>query len=295
LNQVLPLTKGEIVGVFDADAQVPKDLLRQILPLFQRQQVGAVQVRKAIANADINFWTQGQKVEMILDAFFQHQRIAIGGIGELRGNGQFVRRTALEQCGNWNEETITDDLDLTLRLHLEQWDIDCLLAPAVEEEGVTRGLALWHQRSRWAEGGYQSYLDYWQLIVRNRLGTGKTLDLVMFWIMKYILPTAALPDFLMAIARNRPPLFLPMTSLTVALSFIGMLVGLKRLHKAEETSFLPLMMLIQALRGTLYMFHWLPVIASTTFRMSIRPKRLKWVKTSHQGTGEVWLDIPEQP
>jgi len=34
LNQVLPLTKGEIVGVFDADAKVPKDLLRRVLPFF---------------------------------------------------------------------------------------------------------------------------------------------------------------------------------------------------------------------------------------------------------------------
>jgi 1,2-diacylglycerol 3-beta-glucosyltransferase len=32
------------------------------------------------------------------------------------------------------------------------------------------------------------------------------------------------------------------------------------------------------------MFHWLIVIASTTARISVRPKRLKWVKTVHQGT-----------
>jgi 1,2-diacylglycerol 3-beta-glucosyltransferase len=123
LNQVLPLTHGEILAVFDADAQVSSDLLRRVLPLFQRQAVGAVQVRKAITNAQENFWTQGQVAEMALDAYVQQQRIAFGGIGELRGNGQFVRRTALERCGGWNEETITDDLDLTFRLHLAQWDL----------------------------------------------------------------------------------------------------------------------------------------------------------------------------
>jgi len=36
---------------------------------------------------------------MALDSYFQQQRIALGGIGELRGNGQFARRTALERCG----------------------------------------------------------------------------------------------------------------------------------------------------------------------------------------------------
>ena len=290
LNQVLPLTQGEIIAVFDADAQVPRDLLQRVLPLFARSEVGAVQVRKAIANANTNFWTKGQMSEMALDAFFQQQRIAMGGVGELRGNGQFVRRAALERCGGWNEETITDDLDLTLRLHLDQWDIDFLNFPAVEEEGVTHSLALWHQRNRWAEGGYQRYLDYWRLIVRNRLGTRKTIDLLMFWMTQYVLPTAAVPDFVMAIARNRPPMLAPVTSLTVTLSLIGMFLGLRHVQKRSF-----LVTLLQTLRGTFYMFHWLLVIASTTARISVRPKRLKWVKTRHQGHDEVWLDVPEQP
>ncbi len=55
LNQVLPMTKGEIIAVFDADAQVSPDLLLQVIPTFQREKVGAVQVRKAIANAKENF------------------------------------------------------------------------------------------------------------------------------------------------------------------------------------------------------------------------------------------------
>jgi 1,2-diacylglycerol 3-beta-glucosyltransferase len=286
LNQVLPLTRGEIIGVFDADAQVPQRMLRQVLPLFEQPQVGAVQVRKSIVNADTNFWTQGQRTEMALDAFFQQQRGAIGGIGELRGNGQFVRRCALERCGGWNEQTITDDLDLSLRLHLDHWDIECLMHPTVGEEGVTRAISLWHQRNRWAEGGYQSYLDYWRLIARNRLGTRKSIDLLTFWLIKYFLPAAALPDFLMAIARNRPPMLVPVTSLTVVLSFIGMVRGLNQSRQGSGKT-LPLITLLQALQGTVYMLHWLPVIASVTARISVRPKRLKWVKTVHQGTVDV--------
>ncbi len=285
LNQVLPLTKGEIIGVFDADAEVPKQMLWQVLPLFEQPQVGAVQVRKSIVNADTNFWTQGQRTEMALDAFFQQQRVAIGGIGELRGNGQFVRRQALERCGGWNEQTITDDLDLSLRLHLDNWDIECLMHPTVGEEGVSRAIALWHQRNRWAEGGYQSYLDYWRLIVRNRLGTRKRIDLLTFWLIKYFLPAAALPDFLMAIARSRPPMLVPVTSLTVVLSFIGMVRGLNQSRQGSQGSkTLPLITLLQALQGTVYMLHWLPVIASVTARISVRRKRLKWVKTVHQGS-----------
>ncbi len=307
LNAVLPATQGEFIVVFDADATVPPDLLRRVLPVFDRPEVGAVQTRKAIAQTDPmlnpagtgNFWLWGQRAEMAMDSFFQQQRIAIGGIGELRGNGQFVRRRALMDCGGWNEETITDDLDMTLRLHLYKWDVQFVLYPAVVEEGVTTAKALWHQRNRWAEGGYQRYLDYWDLLVRNRLGVGKSLDLLMFLLTQYIMPTAAIPDLLMAIVRNRPLLLSPIASLTIALSLIGMFVGLRRTRQPQllqpatpslgereqmqrqERS--PIATLLQTLQGTVYMLHWIVVMSSVTARMSIRPKRLKWVKTAHRG------------
>ncbi|MBE9097799.1 glycosyltransferase family 2 protein [Tychonema sp. LEGE 07203] len=287
LNQVLPLTRGEFVGIFDADATVTPDLLRRVLPLFDREQVGAVQVRKAIANAAVNVWTRGQEAEMALDSFFQQQRTAIGGIGELRGNGQFMRRTALERCGGWNEETITDDLDLTLRLHLDQWDIEFLPFPAVSEEGVTNARALWHQRNRWAEGGYQRYLDYWRLILQNRMGIGKTWDLFGFWVSQYLLPTVALPDFVMSIALRRMPVAIPVTVMTLTLSVVGMFVGLRRTRK--ETKFevkRVFVTLLQTLGGTVYMLHWL-LVGTVTARISVRPKRLKWVKTVHQGAATI--------
>lgn len=284
LNEVLPLTKGEIIAVFDADAQVAPDLLVNIVPMFQQKQVGAVQVRKAIANGRENFWTQGQAAEMALDTFLQSHRNAIGGIGELRGNGQFVRRQALNRCGGWNEETITDDLDLTLRLHLDKWDIECVFDPSVKEEGVTNALALWHQRNRWAEGGYQRYLDYWDLLFRNRLGTRKTLDMLVFLLTQYIVPTAAVPDLLMALIRHRSPMLAPVTGIAVSMSMTGMFVGLSRIRKDKKFRVSAyLLILLQTLRGTIYMLHWLIVISSATARMSVRPKRLKWVKTVHQG------------
>ncbi|QJB28109.1 glycosyltransferase family 2 protein [Limnospira fusiformis SAG 85.79] len=313
LNQALPLTRGKILGVFDADATVDSDLLQQVIPKFQAEQVGAVQLQKAIANSNFNFLTRCQASEMALDAFFQKQRVAVGGIGELRGNGEFIRRAALESCGGWCEQTITDDLDLTIRLHLDHWDIEFLDTSVVFEEGVTNWVALWHQRNRWAEGGYQRYLDYGKFIIANRMGVGKTFDLFGFLITQYILPMAAIPDLFMSLILRRPPITSPLTLLAVSLSLIGMFIGLRRTvsrgnmpsqktnspdnlttdgdrQAATESlgKYYPplsyMTTLFQTLRGTVYMFHWFIVVASATARISVRPKRLKWVKTVHQGT-----------
>jgi 1,2-diacylglycerol 3-beta-glucosyltransferase len=281
LNQVLPLTKGEIIGVFDADAQIPPNSLYALLPQFQKTSIGAVQLRKSIANTSTNFWTQGQSAEMALDLWLQDRRIRTGGTGELRGNGQFVRRSALLSCGGWNEQTITDDLDLTVKLHLAAWDIGCLAHPAVQEEGVTSWRQLWHQRNRWAEGGFQRFLDYWPLIASNKMGLAKTFDMYVFLLTQYILPTAAVPDLIGAIALHKSPLLSPLVSLALALSTIGMFSGLRNSYYPSLLS-----ALLQTLRGTLYMLHWIPIMASVTLRMSVRPKRLKWVKTVHQGLGD---------
>lgn len=283
LNQVLPLLKGDFIGVFDADAQVADNLLRAVLPYFEPIEVGAVQVRKAIANAEVNFWTKGQSIEMMFDSFLHERRNAFGGIGELRGNGQFVRRTALERCGGWNEDTITDDLDLTFRLHLDGWNIASVISPFIQEEGVTRTLGLWHQRNRWAEGGYQRYLDYWPLILNNRMGFRKTLDLAIFWLIQYILPTAVIPDTLLAAWYGQPPVLLPLSLLTTSLSFVGMFAALNRIGKVQNKPLNLAQITFESILGTVYMSHWLVVVASVTARMSIRAKRFNWVKTVHVG------------
>ncbi|HEY9763526.1 MAG TPA: glycosyltransferase family 2 protein [Trichocoleus sp.] len=278
LNDIWPGTQADVIAVFDADAHVPTDLLRRVVPYFEQTKVGAVQVRKAIANASTNFWTRGQQAEMALDTYFQQQRIAVAGIGELRGNGQFVRRTAIEHCGGWNEETITDDLDLTLRLHLNGWSIQFCLDPAVKEEGVTSAVALWHQRNRWAEGGYQRYLDYWRLIAQNRMSFGKLFDLFAFWLMQYGLPTVAIPDLLLALSHHRLPVFAPLSSMAFTLSVLGMFVGLRRTQSQSTWA-----SIVQTLRGFVYMFHWILVISTMAVRLSVRPKQLRWVKTTHLG------------
>ncbi len=285
LNQVLALTKGDIIGVFDADAQVPTDVLRSLVPIFQQSKIGAVQLRKAIANASENWWTSGQSAEMALDWFLQDLRIRVGGTGELRGNGQFVRRTALKDCGGWNEQTITDDLDLTLRLHLCKWDIACLNSPAVQEEGVVTVKQLWHQRNRWAEGGFQRYLDYWDLLLSGKMGFLKTFDASLFYINQYLLTVAFIPDTIATIVLRDTPMLPAIAGFSLALSSVTMAFGLRRSYQMSWRS-----AIAQTTSGMIYMLHWMPVIGSVTLRMCVLPKRLKWVKTQHQGASDNRLE-----
>ena len=283
LNLALQDIQTDLVAVFDADARVDGDFLQRALPLFDRPDIGAVQVRKAIVNAKANGWTRGQAIEMMLDAYLQEQRYALGGIGELRGNGQLVRRDALQRCGDFNEVTITDDLDLSLRLHLDGWDVRCTTWPCVYEEGVTGPIALWHQRSRWAEGGYQRYIDYWRLLTSARLSPMKRFDMAVFISAQYLLPTAAIPDAIGSLAFGNLPVWLPITLMSAVLTLVWIGCGLRRVAARTGQPLSWGQAIAQAIRGTIYMLHWIVVMAATTTRMAFRPKRLKWVKTVHRG------------
>ncbi|MBE9105182.1 glycosyltransferase family 2 protein [Nostoc cf. edaphicum LEGE 07299] len=276
LNAVFPFTQGEIILVCDADAQLPANFLRQTVPLFQKQAIGAVQVRKAISNANTNFLTRCQQMEMCCDSFLQTHRIAIGGMSELRGNGMLVRRELLEKCQGWNENTVTDDLDLCFKLYLAGAEIEFVTVPSIQEEGVTTWSKLWHQRCRWAEGGYQRYLDYFPQILT--LGFAKEIDLLLFFFLQFLLPIGLIPDLVWTIFySHHPVLFLLQTLLSIILT-IAFIAGLYQFQNLRGWS-----SIWATIQGSLYMVHWIPVMIVTTLKMCVQKERSRWVKTEHRG------------
>jgi 1,2-diacylglycerol 3-beta-glucosyltransferase len=276
LNAVLPLTQGEIVLVCDADALLPADFLRRTLPLFQNPAIGAVQVRKAITNTTTNILTRCQQMEMDCDCFLQTHRIAAAGITELRGNGMFVRRALLETCNGWSEDSVTDDLDLTFKLYLIGSEIQFVATSLIQEEGVTTWKQLWSQHCRWAEGGYQRHLDYFPEILG--LGWRKEIDLLLFFVLQFLLPIGLIPDILWTIFYSHHPVLLPLQmlfSIIVTTTFIGGLHQFQRLRGWQ--------LVLATLQGFLYMMHWIPIILVTTLRLCVKSDPLDWIKTEHYG------------
>ncbi|MBW4518646.1 MAG: glycosyltransferase family 2 protein [Scytolyngbya sp. HA4215-MV1] len=276
LNAVLPYTQGEIVLICDADAYLPADFLRRTVPLFQKPTVGAVQVRKTIANAETHYLTRWQQMEMDCDCFLQTHRIAVAGMTELRGNGMLVRRRCLETCNGWSEDTVTDDLDLTFKLYLAGTEIEFIADPSVHEEGVTTWQQLWHQRCRWAEGGYQRYLDYFPKILT--LGWLKEMDLLLFFLLQFLLPIGLVPDLFWTLYAHHRPVLLPLQLLLSLLLTAAFLGGLAQFQELRGWR-----LLAATLQGACYMVHWIPVMIVTTLRLCVKSPQLQWIKTVHQG------------
>jgi 1,2-diacylglycerol 3-beta-glucosyltransferase len=289
LNDALASTRGEIIVVFDADGRVNPDFLNKTLPYLADSGVGAAQVRKVIINADTNVLTRCQGHEYLLDAHFQSGRDAIRGAVELRGNGQLVKRAALESVNGWNEETITDDLDLSTKLHLAGWDIRFVRDVQVFEEGIIHFKPLLKQRRRWAEGSLKRYLEHAvDVVMSPRTARRTTFDMLAYF-MEFLLPVWLVSDSVLQVLN----LFLKlwpshlMSSLVmlpiVSLFFASGLYAAIRYYERASV----LNSCRWAIETGIFLFTiWCPVvmwiIAKVLFTKDEGP--LNWGKTEHLGT-----------
>ncbi len=188
LNDAMKIAKGEAILVFDADAKVESDFLSKMVVALAPADVGAVQAQKVIINARQNFLTECQYNEYILDTYLQAGRDAVRGAVELRGNGELIKRQALKSINGWNEDTITDDLDMSTRLHVKGWDIRFCPEIKVYEEGVITFSALIRQRRRWVEGSIRRYLEYAKDVFTSRdMSLRVGFDLIAY-ITEFLLP-----------------------------------------------------------------------------------------------------------
>ena len=288
LNAVLPQLQGRWLLVLDADAQLQPDLLERLVAFAEEGGWSAVQLRKAVIEADHNLLTRAQAMEMALDAVIQQGRLRSGGVVELRGNGQLLQRQAVLGCEGFNEATVTDDLDLSFRLLVTGQPVAVLWNPPVQEEAVTSLAALWRQRQRWAEGGLQRFFDYWGQLTGPDLGAGVKLDLLSFFLLQYALPVMAVADLGTALFSRSAPAMWPLSFVAFGLSGGAILVGCRRRNEGPS---LPGMHLFNLALGIAYLGHWFVVIPYTSLRMALLPKRLVWAKTQHAGQEHTAPDL----
>jgi len=283
LNEILPETQGEVICVFDADARVNPDFLKQIIPYLAEAEIGAVQARKVICNKDVNWLTRCQDNEYALDTHFQVGRDAIKGAVELRGNGQLVKKAALIDVGGWNNFTLTDDLDISTRLHLKGWDIRLCPDVCVYEEGVLSFLPLLRQRRRWVEGSIRRYLDYFfDVLFSKDISFRVSVDMWAY-ILEFILPIWLVSEyciqgikFIKGVENN----ILVTLSIIPAIALFFLSTLLYSMKKYKKMSLL--ISLKQSVETIFYMFIvWVPVVTFIVFKIIFVKRTMDWGKTAH--------------
>ena len=283
LNDALKIAKGEAILVFDADAKIEADFLDKMIPALAPADVGAVQAQKVIINRRQNFLTQCQFNEYILDTHFQTGRDAVRGAVELRGNGELIKRQAITSIGGWNEDTITDDLDMSTRLHVKGWDIRFLPDVKVYEEGVITFKALIKQRRRWVEGSIRRYLEYIKDVFTSKdMSLRVGLDLIAY-ITEFLLPFWLIAEIIIQafhfVKGYQNSILSSITVVVVTgLFFSGGFIY--SLRKFAGLGFFRA--LYEAVVTAIYFITiWFPIAMFIIFKIIFTKKTMDWGKTVH--------------
>lgn len=285
LNDALCIANGEAILVFDADARVTPDFLSKLIPNLSPDDVGAVQARKVILNKDFNILTRCQNNEYTLDSHFQIGRDSVKGAVELRGNGELIKKSAIESIGGWNEETITDDLDMSTRLHIKGWDVRFCPEAIVYEEGIIYLTPLFRQRRRWLEGSIRRYLEHFgEAVASDEISLRARLDMTAY-ISEFIMPIWLLMEIIFQsfrVATKAAPTNCILSSLIVscAIAICFTLAARYSLRKYDNLN--RKQALVQAVETSIYLFViWFPVVMFICFKILFCKKDMNWGKTAH--------------
>ena len=285
LNDAFKVAKGEAILVFDADATVEPDFLSKLIPYLEPKDVGAVQARKVIRNKNVNILTRCQNNEYTMDTHFQVGRDSIKGAVELRGNGELIKRQAIEDIGGWNNYTLVDDLDMSTKLHIKGWDIRFCPDAVVYEEGIIYLRPLYRQRRRWLEGTIRRYLEYaGDVLFSKDMSLRASLDMTAY-ITQFIMPGWFVMEILIrgfkVLAKQAPPHMLYSSIVIGCAIGFGFFFGAR--YALRRYDYMPrLDATFEALETSVYLFIiWFPLVLYICFKILFMKKDMNWGKTAH--------------
>jgi cellulose synthase/poly-beta-1,6-N-acetylglucosamine synthase-like glycosyltransferase len=161
LKDAMELAETEVILIFDADYIPASGLIKQLVAPFFDPEVGGLMGRVIPLNGGTNLLTRlldfersgGYQVD-------QQARMNLGLVPQHGGTVAGVRLSALREIGGWDDNSLSEDTDLTYRLLLAGWKTVYQNRSECYEEVPETWQARIKQLMRWAKGHNQALAAY---------------------------------------------------------------------------------------------------------------------------------------
>jgi len=157
LKEGLKSSKGEFVAIFDADFIPRKNFLKVVIPFFKDPKIGMVQTRWEHLNRSYSLITQ--ILALALDGHFvmeQQARNKADYFINFNGTSGVWRKECIYDAGNWEADTLTEDLDLSYRAQLKGWKFRYLTDFTTPAEIPSEIVSVKSQQFRWTKGAIET-------------------------------------------------------------------------------------------------------------------------------------------
>lgn len=166
LKEGLKTVKGELIAIFDADFLPEPDWLKRTVPHFTSEKIGVVQTRWGHINRNYSLLTKVQA--FALDAHFSLEQVGRNSQNHFinfNGTAGIWRKQCILDAGNWEGDTLTEDLDLSYRAQLKGWKFTYLEHVETPAELPVVISAARSQQFRWNKGGAENFQKMkWRLL-----------------------------------------------------------------------------------------------------------------------------------
>lgn len=157
LKEGLLKASGEFIVIFDADFLPDEDFLLKTIPHFNDHTIGVVQTRWGHINNNDSLLTQLQAFQLNVHfTIEQSGRESAGYLLQFNGTAGVWRKKTIYEAGGWAADTLTEDLDLSLRAQLKGWKIKYIQDIISPAELPTEMSGLKSQQFRWMKGGAEN-------------------------------------------------------------------------------------------------------------------------------------------
>ena len=175
LKEGLKTAKGEFIAIFDADFLPEEDWLEKTVPYFKNVEIGVVQTRWGHINRNYSTLTKIQA--FALDAHFTLEQVGRNSQGHFinfNGTAGIWRKECIYDAGNWEGDTLTEDLDLSYRAQLKKWKFKYLEDVVTPAELPVIISAARSQQFRWNKGGAENFQKMLRRIITSNTISFKT-------------------------------------------------------------------------------------------------------------------------
>ncbi len=177
LAEGLKVAKGEFVAVFDSDFIIPKSFLKETVHYFTSNEVGMVQCRWGFLNEKDTLLTRLQTSFLNGHFIIEHTaRNRSGHFFNFNGTAGIWRKEAINSCGGWQGDTLTEDLDLSYRAQLAGWKFIYLRDLVAHSELPPTLDAYNGQQFRWVKGLTQVLIKMLPVLWRSNIPLAKKVD-----------------------------------------------------------------------------------------------------------------------
>ena len=175
LKEGLKIAKGEYIAIFDADFLPHPNWLKKTIPYFKDEHIGVVQTRWGHINRNYSTLTKIQA--FALDAHFTLEQVGRSSKGHFinfNGTAGVWRKTCIIDAGNWEGDTLTEDLDLSYRAQLKNWKFKYLEDVETPAELPVVISAARSQQFRWNKGGAENFRKMLWRVLKAKNISSKT-------------------------------------------------------------------------------------------------------------------------